>query len=85
MREKGVTGEMSSLDESIEKPLYLSPKMVIGADPSGQLLAIIKSDGEPNAAVLSLMNRAVELCELDYLEEPFYFDNKWHCKLKERE
>jgi hypothetical protein len=76
---------MSLVEVPIEHPMYLSPTLAVGADPSGQLLAIIRRIGEPTEKQLELIKRAVALCELDFLEDPFYLKGMWCHKLKYKE
>ena len=72
------------LDVAITTPMYLSPGIVVGCDPSGQLVVIFKK-GEPDLKHLELIDRAVKLCDLEYLGDPYHLDGKWCCKLKQKE
>lgn len=73
------------LNVKIENPLYLSPSLAVGTDPSGQLVAAIRKPGKPTDKMISLITRAITLCDLEFLEDPYYLDGLWHNKLKEKE
>ena len=73
------------LDVDIYKPLYISPSIIVGSDPSGELVAVIRRVGEPTLKELEFVDRATKLCDLEYLEEPFFLKGKWHVKLKTKE
>jgi hypothetical protein len=75
---------MSPIEVDLDPILYLSPSLAVGIDPSGQPVAIIRKEGEPKEKLLELIQRAANLCNYDYLEEPYYFKGRWHQKLKEK-
>jgi hypothetical protein len=66
----------------IKAPMYLSPDMVIGEDKSGQKIAGFRFSATPNEKQLSLMDRAINLCNMEFLENPYTFKGRWCCKLK---
>jgi hypothetical protein len=72
-------------DLGIDSPLYLSPEMVVGRDPVGQLVASFRFVGEPNEKQLELMKRAIDLCNSEYLGSSYIYRGRWCCKLKLKE
>jgi hypothetical protein len=77
--------EMLTLEVPLTNPRYLSPGLAVGEDPSGQLVCFIRTPGDPTKRILELLKRVVTLCELEFLEDPFFYNERWCCKLKERQ
>lgn len=76
---------MSVIEIPLKNPQYLSPGLAVGEDPSGQLVCFFRKEGEPSEKLRSLMDRAVALCNLEYLEGPFILNGRVCNKLKHKE